>query len=865
MLSYIAVVLVVASAFSAAQAQTLPGTNDASFNTADAVVGAGEGFDSNLTNIAVTAIALQPDGKIVVGGSFTSYNNIGRNRIARLNTDGSLDASFNDWYGFNGEVKSVALQSDGKILVGGMFSTYGGTALNKIARFNADGTLDASFDTGTGFIMQDGTSADVQSIAVQPDGKIVVGGVFSSYNGTSRNGIARLNDDGTIDTSFNSGTGFKTEVVSWYVRTMSVALQPDGKIVVGGSFTHYNNTGRNRIARLNADGTLDDSFDPGTGFNEYVWTIAVQPDGKLVVGGAFGSFNETVQNRIARLNTDGTLDTSFEPGTGFTSNSSPNFVHGIALQPDGKIVAVGRFSSYNDTERNEIARLNADGSLDESFNVGIGFDEMAQSVAVQADGKIVVGGNFRSYKGIWRNKIVRLQADGTLDDAFNFGGGFDGYVSSMALQPDGKIVVGGGFTSYNGKVRSYLARLNADGTLDDAFNAGTGFNSPVSTIVVQPDGKLVVGGSSNSFDGIGLSKIARLNADGTSDASFSSGTGFNGNVLAIMLQPDGKIVVGGSFSEYDGVMRNRIARLNSNGSLDASFKHLYGFDGDVISFALQPDGKIVAGGAYGYYNGIRRRSIVRLNTDGTLDSSFNPGTGFNGKVQSVAVQPDGKIVVGGYFRSYNDIGRENIARLNANGTLDYSFEPSTNDEVRSIVLQSDGKIVMAGNFFGANGEWRLKIARLNADGYLDTSFNPGEGFNGVVNSIVLQPDGKIVAGGWFTTYKQTSRRRIARLFGDEGTSLSAGRELQAGTEVLVYPNPSQGDVQLVFSGAEALVGAVKLVLHDATGRQVLSREVTAAEAQAGVQLITSSLPGGVYFLHIQFQEKVLVKRLVFAE
>jgi uncharacterized delta-60 repeat protein/uncharacterized repeat protein (TIGR01451 family) len=358
--------------------------------------------------------------------------------------------------------------------------------------FAQPGSNDPAFNPGTGFDNQ------IYSTAIQSDGKIIVGGNFTSYNGTARNCIARLNVDGSLDTGFNSGTGFNSHV--W-----STALQPDGKIIVGGYFTSYNGTTINRIARLNADGSLDTGFNPGTSFNSTLYSTAIQPDGKIIVGGYFTSFNGTTTNRIARLNADGSLDTGFNPGTGFNW-----YVYSTVIQPDGKIIVGGQFTSVNGTTINSIARLNPDGSLDTGFNPGTGFNGAVLSTALQPDGKIIVGGRFTSFNGTTTNRIVRLNPDGSLDAGFNSGIGFSYFVWSITLQPDGKIIVGGEFTSYNGTERKYIARLNPNGGLDTGFNPGTIFNNYVRSTAIQSDGEIIVGGYFTFFNGTGRNRIARL-------------------------------------------------------------------------------------------------------------------------------------------------------------------------------------------------------------------------------------------------------------------------------------------------------------------------------------------------------------------
>jgi uncharacterized delta-60 repeat protein len=280
------------------------------------------------------------------------------------------------------------------------------------------------------------------------DGKVLVGGAFSTYNGTARRGVVRLNPNGTLDTSFNpGGTGTNDDVEA-------IVVQSDGKVLIGGQFTSYNGTGRGRIARLNTDGTLDGTFNPGSGGAAGgVSEIVMQSDGKVVIAGLFEGWNGALRRGIARLNSNGTLDTSFNTGTG----AYP--VYTVAMQSDGKVIIAGDFTSYNGIARNKIARLNADGTLDASFDPGAGPTGYPEFMVVQSNGKIVVGGSFVSFNSTWPDGIARLNADGTLDPTFDPGSGARFYVRSVALQSDGKILIGGSFTSYNGAPRKHIARL----------------------------------------------------------------------------------------------------------------------------------------------------------------------------------------------------------------------------------------------------------------------------------------------------------------------------------------------------------------------------------------------------------------------
>jgi uncharacterized delta-60 repeat protein len=350
----------------------------------------GDGF-----NGTVNSITLQSDGKILVGGGFTQFDSNQANYLVRLNANGTLDTSFNIGTGFNTTVQSIALQPDGKILVGGLFTLFNGNTINRLVRLNADGTLDGGFNIGTGF------NTTVLSIALQPDGKILVGGLFTQFDGNTINRLVRLNADGTLDMSFTIGTGFNE-------RVQSIALQSDGKIIVGGRFTQFDGNTVGRIVRLNGNGTIDSGFDMSTGFNGPVQSIALQSGGKIIVGGGFTQFNGNTVNHLARLNGDGTLDTSFTIGTGF-SGSVAISVETITLQPDGKIiVGGGQFTSFDGNPANRLVRLNGDGSLDTGFNIGSGFNTTVQSIALQSDGKIIVGGSFQQFDGNTANLLARL-------------------------------------------------------------------------------------------------------------------------------------------------------------------------------------------------------------------------------------------------------------------------------------------------------------------------------------------------------------------------------------------------------------------------------------------------------------------------
>ncbi len=370
--------------------------------------------------MGVYDLAVQPDGKIVVG----TYVDLSQSTlvppIARLNSDATLDSSIQPFMGSAGNVNKVLVQPDGKILIAGFYNHVNSVFRRNLARFNTDGTYDSLF---TGNIFYSSVLSSVGELDLQPDGKILAAGLIS--NGERRN--ADGTHDVTISNSSNppsirylpSGKLLKMGSLIYrysedgFFETQTVrldgglaykaAIQPDGKIIIVGTFTQINlSTFRNRIARLNADGTFDDSFNPPGGVNNRINDVHLQTDGKIIIGGQFTSVNNNSNYKyLARLNADGTLDTSFNP----ILNGE---VTCIKLQPDGKILFSGTMTTVNGISRNSLARLNTDGTLDSSLNLGVGADGLIRSVDVQADGKIIIGGDFRRVNGAERFGVARL-------------------------------------------------------------------------------------------------------------------------------------------------------------------------------------------------------------------------------------------------------------------------------------------------------------------------------------------------------------------------------------------------------------------------------------------------------------------------
>ena len=388
---------------------------------------------------------------------------------------------------------------------------------NDVFAAPTDGTLDTTLTVGTGFI----TTTDVESFDVQSDGKYIIGGGFTSYNGTPANRIIRLNADGTVDSSFVYGTGF----VGGNIRYLKILKQGSnaGKIIVVGDFTSYNGTTTNHIALLNSDGAINTTFTTNigtglTGGSNAGQFVLEQADGKLLVTGYFTNFNGGSADRIVRLNANGTKDTSFVYGSGF--NNTPNW---IVQNTAGKYIFGGWFTSYNGTPANRIITLNDDGTVDTVY-AGSGFDNGIWNITQQLDGKLIVTGWFTSYNGTPANRIIRLNTDGTVDSTFAYGTGFNNVTLNTAIQSDGKIIVAGVFTSYNGTAANRIIRLNTDGTVDSTFNYGSGFDSNAKDIQILSDDKVLVGGLFTTYKGVSYPGLARLTVSDTTPPTMTLST-----------------------------------------------------------------------------------------------------------------------------------------------------------------------------------------------------------------------------------------------------------------------------------------------------------------------------------------------------
>ena len=678
--------------------------------------------------------ALQPDGGILIGGIFSGVNGVPHTPLARLNADGSVEEGFQA-PAIAGTVSALALQLDGKIVVVGALRTGTNPSLSMV-RLEADGTLDPGFNPApTSPSGQPVNPYARRCIAIQNDGRILIG---AEVNGgetfiTPLDIISRLLPDGRVDSSFQP---------DWLPdigpsRVAALALQTNGQILIGGSFPRDRELSPGSIARLNGDagpaivsGPASQLIVPGSparlsvaatgpGPLAYQW----QKNARNLVGETntalawtnaqaadTGDYAVLVSNPTGAVLSapahltlpvpvvPGSLDTAFAEVLPLAMGH--DLVGGFILQPDGNLMVTGYLLNNS-----RIWQLNSQGGYIKTAGFA---DGSFNALALQPDGRILVSFLQSYHNG---NPIFRLNPDGTTDPGFSAPGcgpfsshcGLISAVCSMAVQSDGKVVLGGPFVAYDQTPLHGLARLNTNGSLDTNFHIGAGVltsgsvskDPPVTRLVLLPDDRILFTGTFTKVDTLARTNMARLHADGSADDTFDAGPGANGAIVALALDASQRILIGGEFTQVQGLPRNRLARLLPDGQVDTSFDPGAGADQAVSCLAIQADGKVWIGGRFTNVNGSPCNHIAKLNPDGSRDTTFNPGTGAEGPayqlgVYTLALQPNGDLLIGGNFSSYNGVPRNGLARLHG-------------DPVPPVLRLSNGRLTDGGFSFLLQG------------------------------------------------------------------------------------------------------------------------------------------------------------------
>ncbi len=692
----------------------------------------------------IRVMAMQADGKVVILGDFDRVGTVARPGLARLNANGSLDPAFQPPEGMAGLSRTAFVLSDGRVILGGSFPTgrpdpiSGLEVREAFRRLNADGTLDDSFHPS----VVTGPSGTVVGQAADQGSAFYSVVHFTSFHF----GVMNISRDLF---RIHGDSGASDYLVPFYDGDpYCVARMPDGSAVVGGEFQKTLAPGgggfitRPHLARVLANGKVDDKFVPrfvGTS-TVGVLALATTSDGRILVGGNFETVNEQPRPGIARIYSAGGLDLSFNPAVG-----SGVSVRSLLALPDGKVLVAGYFYDVNSSR---VVRLNANGSVDATWVFPKTYGTQFNALASVSSG-VLIGGHLKANGG-GGSALLKVGVNGAVDAAFNPRVEQPGGIQSVAVQSGGQIVLGGAFTSVNGQPRTNLARLNPDGTLDTAFNKDA-VRGGVSVVRVQPDNKLFLGGSFASIGNSQRRGLARLLADGSVDPGFFPQLISESVVHDLSPASDGGVVVCGDLGTSGTILRPAVLRFQTNAALDTSFQGpslLAGFNlGRVDTVEALPNGRVLIGGSFDRVDGAARVGLARLLENGDLDPTLDAGPLLNPflnvpAVYGVRATSDGRVFICGSFSSVGQRSRNGLAGLSSEGVLLEGFETGFLRTVsRNTLGVGAGGTVVAAESVGS--DFQVFESNGAPRGLAGT-------VNGNITATAVTPGGAVLVAGDFS-------------------------------------------------------------------------------------------------------------------
>lgn len=754
--------------------------------------------------------AVSVSGRYILVGDFTAYNGTTVGNIVMINSNGSFYSGFQVGSGANGSIRTISRVEFSDWLIGGEFSSFNGQARGNFARLSSSGSLNTSTTPSA--------NGAITSIVPEPGSypdEFIVSGNFTTFGSrTGLTGVAKVGFYGYADSYFRPQVSGGSVNATAYTAD---SYTSGSLTFIAGDFKKVGNLSLPNFAAINSYGEPDPyvAIFP----NGPVHALSVSPSfDQALIAGAFTEVNGIPMKGIARITKRsfyqsgyGTI-TRWELDQDFGGSEGPNAaVHSVIGDSQGRYLVGGDFTEVGMTSRNGVTRLLS--------RFGLSLPEVpANLIAEPISGDAIrlvwgVSANGGAYRlerspdGIadwveieytlatsyissgllpeteYHFRVRAVNANGTSAYSVSAsatttatwtgpgsvvagtpGTAFSSSsVYGSAVQPGGKILICGYFTNVLGVSRKYVARLNADRSLDTGFDAGNLLTSLADLVAVAPDGKIYV--VSNGFSdalGFGDYEILRLNPDGTHDPSFTPPAS-SYDIECIEIDQQGRVLLGLSTQTFGSIQTGSLIRLNADGSMDQSFS--VSPSSSLYSIGQHSDRRIVAAGFFSTVNGSTKRSIMRCDPAGILDTAVGNSTSIS-SIYAVEALPDGSIIIAGTFSTVYGETRSRVAKLKPDGTLDPTFlPPEINSTVSAMERLYDGRILIIGSFTTVGGKYMPRVACLDENGAVEPGFRIGVGANSTVYSASMSPDGSLILTGAFSTFDSKDTDNIVFLNG----------------------------------------------------------------------------------------------------
>ncbi|WP_395791073.1 hypothetical protein [Aquimonas sp.] len=705
----------------------------------------------------VLALARDASGRALVGGDFGRIGGAQRRGIARLHANGEADLGFDPGKGANGRVLAVAVAADGSVWIGGEFTAVDGQPRAQIARLSPQGAL----QPGVGVTAA--PNGSVNALLVQADGSVILGGAFTRVGGVDRGRLARLGTDGRLDLAYAVGAGADG-------RVRALAQRADGRVWVGGEFSSFDAQGAARLTLLDSAGRavpLPLPLPPA--LSGAVRALRLDRAERLWVGGQFSTEPQGALRGLVRLSEDGRLDAEIDPQVQGGSG-----VHALAIDEVDRLLLAGDFDRVAGSTMGGFARLLADGSLDGSFEPDALDTRGARALVRQADGGLLVGGDFSTVGGVLQRGLVRFDEEGLRERPLLNGAFVHGIANALALDAHKRVVLAGGFNRVNGEMRDSLARWSRDGVLDRTFGVSSGLTrtgafAQAFAQWLDYDGSALLAGEFNRVGAQVREGFARIDSNATVLPPFAAvAVSSAPEVLGLSRDAQGRWLVHGLFTSINGVPRPSLARLFANGSVDPSFAPAGGNALRMTAARVLSDGRVLVAGLFDQYNDQPRRGLAMLTSDGQLAQGFDVPGGVDGTIDLILEMDDGRLLLGGDFSAIGGEPRRHLVRLLPDGQFDPAFrvDAGLDGAVRTAVQQADGRVIIGGDFRNVQGHVQAGIARLLGDGSRDPEFaTPGVDPDGVslVYALALDDRAHLLISGLAVEISGSSRGGMVRL------------------------------------------------------------------------------------------------------